>query len=194
MRGDEGTRGERRTFPPIGKRKREETDIRRSVLKTGGHPFAYTLSVSLCLILSYPLALLPPPASLPTPPFSCIPPPWENRDNKLAFFSRLGPGRRTLGQPSECPPGVPMDPSCPFPFQSARKQSLCQHLSLRKLVKVMALLAISMATRRKEWGLLAGIGVETGVARRKSGSRKEGVKGSDNGVAVASLWLCQGSM
>lgn len=177
MRGDEGTRGERRTFPPIGRRKREETDIRRSVLKTGGHPFAYTLSLSL------PHSLLPtrppstPSLSLPPPPFSCIPPPWENRDNKLAFFSRPGPGRRTLGQPSECPPGVPMDPSCPFPFQPARKQSLCQHLSLRKLVKVMALLAISMTTRRKERGLLAGTRVGTGVVRRKSGRRREGVNG-----------------
>lgn len=49
-----------------------------------------------------------------------------------------------------------MDPSCPFAFQPARKQSLCQHLSLRKLVKVMALLAITMVTRRKERGRPAG--------------------------------------
>lgn len=80
-----------------------------------------------------------------------------------------------------------MDPSCPFPFQPARKQSLCQHLSLRKLVKVMALLAVSMTTRRKERGQRAGIGVE-----EKEWVR-EGVKGFDNGGAVASLWLCQGS-
>ena len=159
----------RRTLPPIGRRKREETDIRRSVLKTGQHPFAYTHTHTLSLSLSVPhfLLLAHPPStpslslSLSLPPSSsCIPPPWENRDNKLAFFSRQGPGRRTLGQPSECPPGVPMDPSCPFPFQPARKQSLCQHLSLRKLVKVMALLAVSMTTRRKERGQLAGTGVE----------------------------------
>lgn len=103
-------------------------------------------------ILSAPLMLLPPQVSFCPPPSSCISPPWENRDNKLAFFSRQGLRRRTIGQPSECPSGVPMDPSCPFPFQLVRKQSLCQHLSLRKLVKVMALLAISMATRRKEMG------------------------------------------
>lgn len=55
-----------------------------------------------------------------------------------------------------------MDPSCPFPFQPARKQSLCQHLSLRKLVKVMALLAVPMATRRKERGQPEGTGAEIG--------------------------------
>ncbi|KAK5919518.1 hypothetical protein CgunFtcFv8_023406 [Champsocephalus gunnari] len=85
-----------------------------------------------------------------------------------------------------------MDPSCPFPFQPARKQSLCQHLSLRKLVKVMALLAVSMTTRRKERGHLAGIGVEIGGSGEKEWE-KEGVKGVHNGGAVASLWLCQRS-
>lgn len=65
-----------------------------------------------------------------------------------------------------------MDPSCPFPFQLVRKQSLCQHLSLRKLVKVMALLAVSMTTRRKERGQLAGTGVET-EGRMKGGWSEE---------------------
>lgn len=141
--GDEGTRGERRTLPPIGRR-----------LILGGlfwkvvdtHP----LFLSAWLIL--PCSLAPQFLSPHGPPSSSIPPPWENRDNKLAFFSRQGLGRRTLGQPSECPPWVPMDPSCPFPFQPARKQSLCQHLSLRKLVKVMALLVVTMVTKRKAQG------------------------------------------
>lgn len=150
--GDEGMRGERRTLPPIGRRKLEETDIRQSVLKTGRHP----PSLSLCLTHSSLLTPPPPSLSPRLPSSSCIPPPWENRDNKLAFFSRQDLGRRTLGQPSECLPWVPMDPSCPFPFQPARKQSLCQHLSLRKLVKVMALLAVPMATKRKERGQLGG--------------------------------------
>ena len=84
-----------------------------------------------------------------------------------------------------------MDPSCPFPFQSARKQSLCQHLSLRKLVKVMALLAVSMTTRRKEQGpARRDRGRDWGgeeKERERKGRRREGAKGFDNGVAVASL-------
>lgn len=54
--GDEGMRGERRTLPPIGRRKLEETDIRQSVLKTGRHP----PSLSLCLTHSSLLTPRPP--------------------------------------------------------------------------------------------------------------------------------------
>ncbi|TNN63390.1 hypothetical protein EYF80_026412 [Liparis tanakae] len=120
----------------------------------------------------------------------------DRSDNKLAFFSRRGLGRRTLGQPSECLPGVPMDPSCPFPFQPTRKRPLCQHLSLRKLVKVMALLAVSVTTGRKERGPASrGIGVEIG--ERGKEWEREGVKGGGHGkydvpTSTARLLLMSG--
>lgn len=166
---------------------REGTEFGRSVLKTGEHPFAYALPPTLPHFL-LPTCPPPHPATISPPLVSCIPPPWENRDNKLAFFSQLGPGRRTLGQPSECPPGVPMDLSCPFPFQSTRKQSLCQHLSLRKLVKVMALLAIAMTTGEKNRGPTKDCS-NAGVVRRKSWTGRGETWGFDNGGAVASFWL-----
>lgn len=63
---DEGTTAEWRTSPPIGRRKREETDIRRSVLKTGRHPFAYTLSLSLSVCLIPVCSPSTPSLSLPS--------------------------------------------------------------------------------------------------------------------------------
>lgn len=83
-------------MPHIGRRKRAETDIRRSVLKTGRLPFAYTLSLSLSFS---GLFLARSPSLHPGPHPRCIPssfllhPPSLGKQGQqisLLFWARPG--------------------------------------------------------------------------------------------------------
>lgn len=183
-RGDGGTRGERRPSPPFGRRKREETDIRRSVLKTGGHPFAHTL----CLILSY--APSTPSLSLPSS-FLLHPPSLGKQGQQISLLFSAGPEEEDTWTALRVSAWSSHGPLLPLPLSVGEEAVIVPAPVSEEIGKSDVFVSHLHDNQEKRVGpsreRLRGV-------RRKSGRSREGVKGFDNGVAVASLWLCQRSM
>lgn len=75
------------TFSPAGRRKREQTEIGRSVLKTGEHPLMHTL-----FLFTLPHFLLPTCPRHPPPLVSCIPPSLGKQGQQISLLFSAGPG------------------------------------------------------------------------------------------------------
>ena len=82
-----------------------------------------------------------------------------------------------------------MDPSCPFPLSAGEEAVIVPAPVSEEIGKSDGFVSRFHDNQEKRAGPASR---DWGGAERV-GELGEGVKGSDNGVAVASLWLCQGS-
>lgn len=79
-------------MPPIGRRKREETDIRRSVLKTGRHPLSLSLSFSASFSLARSASLHSPPPRSFSSSFLLHPPSLGKQGQQISLLFSARPG------------------------------------------------------------------------------------------------------
>lgn len=154
-------RGERRALPPIGRRKPEETDIRRSVLKTGRHP----PSLSLCL--TYSSLLTPPPIPLSSSSsFLLHPPSLGKQGQQISLLFSAGPGEEDTWTALRVSALSSHGPLLPLPLSAGEEAVIVPAPVSEEIGKSDGFVSRPHGNEEKR----------VGPARREEGGKKEWVR------------------